>query len=104
MASEHLPAAVIGVPALLQKLPDIKTLLPQGGGDRKHSAVADGTAGRLDAMADLALIHRWPEGSLGSVVGGSDSLDLEEGPQAIGYLQQLLASAHRLGPWRSLAG
>lgn len=54
-------------------------------------------------MADLALNHRLTQGTLGSVVGGLDSLNLQESPQPIGHFQQLLAGAHRAGLWRSLA-
>ncbi len=35
----------MGDPGLLQELPGIPALLPQGGGAREHSAAADGTAG-----------------------------------------------------------
>jgi hypothetical protein len=45
----------MGDPGLLQELPGIPALLPQGGGDREQSATADGTAGGLDAKADFAL-------------------------------------------------
>ena len=54
-------------------------------------------------MADLALNQRLAQGSLGGVVSVVDALDLQEGPEAIGHLQQLMAGAHRLGPRRSLA-
>lgn len=50
-------------PGLLQKRPDITVLLPQCGGDGEQGIAANGAAGRLDAMADLALNHRWPEGA-----------------------------------------
>ena len=93
----------MGDPGLLQKSPDIPPLLPEGGGDREQAAAADGAVGRLDAMADFALNHRLAQGSLGGVVGGLDPLNLQEGPEAIGHLQQLLAGAHRLGPRRALA-
>ena len=64
----------MGDPGLLQELPDIALLLPQGGGDREHSAAAECTAGGLDAMAaarhipDFALNHQLAQGSLGGVV------------------------------------
>ena len=54
-------------------------------------------------MADLTMNHRLAQGTLGSVVGGLDSLNLQESPQPISHLQQLLAGAHSAGPWRSLA-
>jgi hypothetical protein len=54
-------------------------------------------------MTDLALDDGRTQGSLGSVVGGLDSLSLQEAPQRISYLQELLAGAHCPGPWRSLA-
>ena len=54
-------------------------------------------------MTDFALDDGRPQGSLGSVVGGFDSLSLQEGPQRISDRQELLAGAHRAGPWRSLA-
>jgi hypothetical protein len=94
---------VVGNPGLLQELSGIVALLLQGGGDREQAAAADCAAGRLDTMADLALNHQLAQGSLGGVVSGLDSLDLQEGPEAIGHFQQLLAGAHRLGPRRSLA-
>ena len=71
----------MGDPGLLQELPDIPLLLPQGGGDREQAATADSTAGGLDAKADFALNHRLAQGSLGSVVGRFDAVDLQEGPQ-----------------------
>ncbi len=68
-------------PGLFQELPGIPALLPQGGGDREQSATADGTAGGLDAKADLALNHRLTQCPLGGVVRGFDALDFQEGPQ-----------------------
>ena len=65
---------VMGDPGLLQELPDIAALLSEGGGDGEQPCPADGPVGRLDAMADLALDDGRPQGSLGSVVGGLDSL------------------------------
>lgn len=44
-------------PGLLQELPDITTLLAQGGGDGEQPAAADRTLAGLDAMTDLALNH-----------------------------------------------
>ena len=35
----------MGDPGLLEELPDIAALLPQGCGDREQAAPADGTAG-----------------------------------------------------------
>ena len=35
----------MGDPGLLEELPDIPPLLPEGGGDREQAAPADGTAG-----------------------------------------------------------
>jgi hypothetical protein len=90
-------------PGLFQKILDIATLLPQGGGDREQTAAADRTLARLDAMTDLALNHRLAQGTLGGVVGGLDPLDLQKGPESICHLQDLLAGAHRLGPQSSLA-
>ena len=93
----------MGNPGLLQELPDIAALLPQEGGDRKQPAAADRTLAGLDTMADLALNHRLAQDTFGSVVGGLDSLDFQEGPQRTYHLQELLAGAHRAGPRRSLA-
>ena len=45
----------MGDPGLLEDLPGIPALLPQGGGDREQAATADSTAGGLDAKADFAL-------------------------------------------------
>jgi len=42
-------------PCLLQELPDITALLPEGGGEREQSSAAYSTAGRLVAKADFAL-------------------------------------------------
>jgi hypothetical protein len=93
----------MGNPGLFQELPDIAALLSEGGGDGEQACSADGAVGRLDTMTDLALDDGRPQRSLGSVVGGLDSLSLQEGPQRISHLQELLAGAHRAGPWRSLA-
>jgi len=90
-------------PGLLKEFPDITALLPQAGGNGEHPAAADPTMAGLDAMTDFALDDGRPQGSLGSVVGGLDSLSLQEGPQRISDRQELLAGAHRAGPWRSLA-
>ena len=93
----------MGNPGLLQELPDIAALLPEGGGDGEQAAAADCPLAGLDAMADLALNHRLAQGTLSGVVGGLDSTGLQKGPKAIGQLQDLLTGAHRLGPRRSLA-
>jgi hypothetical protein len=99
----------MGNPGLLQELTDIAALLPEGGGDGEQSAAADCSLAGLDAPAvawqtsDLALNHRLAQGTLGGIVGRLDSLNLQEGPKAIGQLQDLLAGAHRLGPRCSLA-
>jgi hypothetical protein len=99
----------LGNPGLFQDIPDIAALLSEGGGDGEQAGSADGALGRLDApavawqIADLALDDGRPQRSLGSVVGGLDSLSLQEGSQRISHLQELLAGAHRAGPWRSLA-
>jgi hypothetical protein len=92
----------MGDPGLLQELPGIPALLPQGGGDREQSATADGTAGRLDAKADFPLNHRLTQRSFGGVVRRFDALDLQESPQRLFALQELLAGAHGLRPWCSL--
>jgi hypothetical protein len=52
----------------------------------------------LDAMADLALNHRLAQGTLGGVIGGLHSLDLQECPEAFGQLQDLLAGAASRSP------
>jgi len=93
----------MGNPGLLQELPDIAALLPQGGGDREQAAAADHTLAGLDAVTDLALNHRLAQGTFCGVIGGLDRLDIQEGPQPIGHLQELLAGAQRAGPRRSLA-
>ena len=66
----------MGDPGLLQELPDIPALLPEGGGDREQSAAADGTAGGLDAKADCALDDRLAQCSLGGIVGGFEAASL----------------------------
>ena len=50
----HLPAAMMGDPGLLQELPDIPALLPEGGGNREQSAAADGTVSRLVAKCSVS--------------------------------------------------
>ena len=35
----------MGDPGLLEELPDIAALLPEGGGDRERAALANGTNG-----------------------------------------------------------
>ena len=79
----------MGNPALLQELPNIAALLPQGGGDGEQPAAADGAAGGLDAMADLAVNHRLPQCPLGSVVGGLDPWRFQKSPERLLALQQL---------------
>ena len=54
-------------------------------------------------MTDLSLNHRLAQGTFSSVVGGLDSLDVQEGPRRTCHLQELSASAHGAGPRRSLA-
>jgi hypothetical protein len=92
----------MGNPGLLQELPDIAALLPEGGRNGEQSAAADCPLAGLDAMTDLALNHRLAQGTLSGVVGGLDSLDVQEGPQRTCHLQELSASAHCAGPRRSL--
>ena len=61
-------------------------------------------------MADLVLNHLLAQGTYscgedfvyGGIVRGFDTLDLKEGPEAIGQWQQLMAGADRFGPRRSL--
>jgi len=53
-------------------------------------------------MADLALNHRLAQGMFGGVVGGLDSLDIQEGPQRTCHLQELSAGVHCAGPRLSL--
>jgi len=89
-------------PSLFQEFPHIAALLSEGCDDRQESTPADPSVAGLNAMTDLALNHGLPQSSLGGIVGGLDPLDLQEGPEAIGNLEQLLAGAHRLGPRRSL--
>jgi hypothetical protein len=85
----------MGDPGLLQKIPGIPALLPQGSGDREQAPAADSTLAGLDAMADLALNHRLAQGMLGGIVRGFDTLDFKEGPEVIGHWQQLLAAVKR---------
>ena len=75
---------MIGNPSLLQELPDIAALLPEGSRDGEQTAAADCPLAGLDAMTDLALNHRLAQGTLGGVVGRLDSRGLQEGPKAIG--------------------
>jgi hypothetical protein len=87
----HHPAAVMGDPGLLQELPDITALLPEAGGDGEQPAAADRTLAGLDAMTDFALNYGLAQSTLGCVVGGLDTLDIQERPQSLAALQQLLA-------------
>jgi len=93
----------MGNPRLLQKLPNIAALLSQRGGDGEQSAPAGGALVGLGAMADLPLNHRLAQGTLGGVVGGFDTFDRQERPEAIGHGEQLIAGANHFGPRRSLA-
>ncbi len=52
----------MGNPGLLQELPDIAALLPEGGGNGEQAAAADLTLAGLDTIADLALNHRLAHG------------------------------------------
>ena len=88
----------MGDPGLLQELPDIPPLLPEGSGDREQAAPADRTLAGLDSLTDLALNHRLAQGTFCCVVGGLYSLVLQEGPQPICHLLELLAGAHCAGP------
>jgi len=85
----------MGDPGLFQAFAELPPQVPEGGGNREQPAAADGAIGRLDAMADHALSHRLAQGSLGGIGGGFDPLDLQEDPQSITALQQLIACAHR---------
>jgi len=80
---------------LFQKIPDIPALLPQGSGDREQAVTADRTLAGWDAMTDLALNHRLAQGALSSIIRGFDTIDLKEGPEAIGNWQKLMAGADR---------
>jgi hypothetical protein len=71
----------MGDSGLLQELPDIPPLLPQGGRDREQATAADGTPRRLDAMTDLELNHRLSQRSLSGVVGGFDAVDFQDCPK-----------------------
>ena len=71
----------MGDPGLLQELPEIPSLLSEGGGDGEQACSADCAVGRLDTMTDLALDDGRPQRSLGSVVGGLDSLNVQEGTE-----------------------
>ena len=73
----------IGNPGLLQKLPHIPVVLPQGGRDSEQRAATDSTAGGLDVMADVPLNHRLAQSPLGSFVGGGiDSFFLPKKPES----------------------
>ena len=72
----------MGNPGLFQELPDIPSLLSEGGGDGEQACPADGSVGRLDTMADLALDDGRTQRFLCSVVGGLDSLSLQDGHNA----------------------
>ena len=71
----------MGDPGLLEELPDIPPLLPEGCGDREQATPADRTLAGLASLTDLALNHRLAQGTLCGVVGGLDSLILQESPQ-----------------------
>ena len=80
-------------PSLLQELPDIAALLPQGGGDREQAAAADRILAGLDAVTELALNHRLAQSTFCGVVGGLDRLDLQ--PSRYGPLLSALVGLLR---------
>jgi hypothetical protein len=84
----------MGNPGLLQELPKIAALLSEACGDGAHSAAADRTLAELDTKADFSLNHRLQQCTLGGVVGGLDSLDLQEWPKGYPPAEDLLASVH----------
>jgi hypothetical protein len=85
-------------PGLPKERPDMAALLAERGDDGAQPAATDRTLAGLDAISDLGLKHRLAQGTLCGVGGGLDSLDLQEGLQAMGHLEQRLAGAHRPGP------
>ena len=92
----------MGDPGLLEELPDIPPLLPEGSGDLQQAAPEDRTLAGLDAVTDLALNHRLAQGTFCGVVGGLDASGLQESPQPTFHLLALLAGGYRAGPRRSL--
>ena len=102
---------MIGDPCLLEELPNIAALLPEGGGDREQAAAANGTTCLLEAVTDLAPNYRLAQGTYSygedfvysGVVGGLDATGLQEVPEATCHLLEKLAGAHSAGPRRSLA-
>lgn len=93
----------MGEASLHEELPNIAALLPQASGHREQAAAVEGTTGSLDTVTDFALNHRLEQGTFYGVVGGLDSLILQESPQPTCHILELMAGAHCAGPRRSLA-
>jgi hypothetical protein len=67
-----------GRPGPAAEIPPISALLTQDGWDRELGAAASPTLAELKAMSALATHERWRQGKLGNMIGGFDSLDLQE--------------------------
>ncbi len=57
----------------------------------------------LNAVTDFALNHSRAQGTFRAIVGGLHAVIVQEGPQRLLALEQVLASPHRLGLWCLIA-
>lgn len=75
-----------------------RTLLEATGFARSEHAFDETTAGfALRSEREFAIDHGWTKCALGRVVRGFDALDVDEGPQPITVIPELLT--HPLNPW-----
>ena len=88
----------MGHPGLLQELPHIAALLPEAGADREQACATKRPCFGLNAVTDFSLNHGRAQGTFRAIVGGLYIVMIQESPQRLLALEQVLAGAHRLGP------
>ena len=88
----------MGHPGLLQELPHIAALLPEAGADREQAYATKRPRFGLNAVTDFSLNHGRAQGSFRSIVGGLHIVMIQESPQRLFTLEQVLASPHGLRP------